>query len=182
MSHILTECPIPGQKEIWDLARRLWGKKHNVWPEIRHLGAIAGSGLANFQDNEEHCKSRTNRPYKILMSESPHPIWKLRCTCVVELGDDSETWPSKQEIHNCWVHAMDRQLTLYISMTNTHYGDKALRKHIVLQTWSGVLKDEASLPEDWTRQSGVLVGIVPLEWQWERKNLVDPHSCSERGH
>jgi ribonuclease HI len=174
MSHILTECPIPGQKEIWDLTRRLWEKKHNVWPETRNLGAIVGSGLANFQDSEGHCKPGANRLYKILMSESAHLIWKLRCTRVVELGDDNETWPSKQEIHNRWVHAMNRRLTLDIAMTNKHYGDKALNKYIVLQTWSGVLKDEASLPEDWTRQTGVLVGIVPLERQWERNNLVDP--------
>jgi hypothetical protein len=59
-------------------------------------------------------------------------------------------------------------------MTNTRYGKKALNKFLVLHTWSGVLKDEASLPEDWIRQPGVLVGIVPLEQPRRQNHLIEP--------
>jgi ribonuclease HI len=76
------------------------------------------------------------------MSESAHFIWKLRCTQVIELGGNGETWPSKREIHNKWVHAMNRCLALDQAMTNGHYGNKKLNKD------SGVLQDEPSLPED----------------------------------
>jgi hypothetical protein len=34
MTHILTDCDIPGQKDIWDLAKRTWLKKHNYWPIV----------------------------------------------------------------------------------------------------------------------------------------------------
>jgi len=55
-------------------------------------------------------------------------------------------------------------------MTSTRYGKKALDKLLVLHTWSGVLKDEASLPEDWIRQPRVLVGIGLPEQQ---QGIVD---------
>jgi hypothetical protein len=33
MTHILTECSLPGQKEIWRLTEDLWLAKHNTWPD-----------------------------------------------------------------------------------------------------------------------------------------------------
>jgi hypothetical protein len=134
---------------------------------------ITGCGLSDFKDSKGNCKAGGNRLYRILMSESAHLIWKLRCTRVIELGDNEETWPSKREIHNKWVHAMNRRLALDQAMTNTRYGTNALNKDLVLHTWSGVLQDESSLPEDWIRQPGVLVGIVPLEQQRQQDIAID---------
>ncbi|KAF8235246.1 hypothetical protein L208DRAFT_1392784, partial [Tricholoma matsutake] len=55
-----------------------------------------------------------------------------------------------------------------ILSTNRKLQDRgALTQGIVLQTWSGVLKDEDSLPNNWIWQQGVLVGIssrCPLGW------------------
>jgi hypothetical protein len=115
-----------------------------------------------------------NRLYRILVSESTFLIWKLRCTRIIELGENEMLWPSKQEIHNRWIHVINRRLALDQAMTNTRYGKKALDKSLVLRTWSGVLKDEASLPEDWIRQPGVLVGIVPLEQPRRQDHLIEP--------
>ncbi|KAF8228907.1 hypothetical protein L208DRAFT_1402862 [Tricholoma matsutake] len=48
----------------------------------------------------------------------------------------------------------------YILSTNRKLQDRsALTQGIVLQTWSGVLKDEDSLLNNWIWQQGVLVGI-----------------------
>jgi ribonuclease HI len=45
-------------------------------------------------------------------------------------------------------------------MTNlAKYGKKAIKKGLVLKTWSKVIKNEENLPKDWTRETGVLVGI-----------------------
>lgn len=52
MEHILTECEIPGQKEIWDLAQTLWSGKHVHWPQIKNIGLITGCGLADFKDRK----------------------------------------------------------------------------------------------------------------------------------
>ncbi|PBK83575.1 hypothetical protein ARMGADRAFT_944806, partial [Armillaria gallica] len=40
------------------------------------------------------------------------------------------------------------------------YKKKAIQKSLVLKTWQGTLLQESSLPEDWTRENGVLVGII----------------------
>jgi hypothetical protein len=122
---------------------------------------------------------RSNGPLH-QVSESAFLIWKLRCTRIIELGENEVLWPSKQEIHNWWIHAISRHLALDQAMTNTRYGKKALNKFLVLHTWSGVLKDEASLPEDWIRQPGVLVGIVPLEQPHGKTILLNRCSCDER--
>jgi hypothetical protein len=42
------------------------------------------------------------------------------------------------------------------------FGAQAFEKQLVLNTWSGLLLDEDSLPDDWTYQEGVLIGIQPL--------------------
>ncbi|KAF8240553.1 hypothetical protein L208DRAFT_1384337 [Tricholoma matsutake] len=48
----------------------------------------------------------------------------------------------------------------HILSTNRKLQDRsALTQGIVLQTWSGVLKDEDSLPNNWIWKQGVLVGI-----------------------
>ncbi|KAF8202819.1 hypothetical protein K438DRAFT_1581125, partial [Mycena galopus ATCC 62051] len=48
-------------------------------------------------------------------------------------------------------------------LTNTsHFGDLAIKKQLVLNTWNGTLFDEDSLLDDWTRTKGVLVGIRPI--------------------
>jgi len=51
----------------------------------------------------------------------------------------------------------DRALT-----NNLKYGRRALPKSTVLNTWSGTLRDEPSLPGNWLHHhKGVLVGITP---------------------
>ncbi len=37
---------------------------------------------------------------------------------------------------------------------------KAIQKSLVLKTWQGTLMKESSLPEDWTMEDRVLVGII----------------------
>ena len=41
----------------------------------------------------------------------------------------------------------------------SRYGTRALNIKKVLKTWDSVLMDNENLPEDWSWQSGVLVGI-----------------------
>jgi hypothetical protein len=47
-------------------------------------------------------------------------------------------------------------------LTNrTRFGSLAIGKQLVFDTWSGTLLDEDSLPDDWIKSKGVLVGIRP---------------------
>lgn len=53
-------------------------------------------------------------------------------------------------------HHQDRLLT-----DSMRYGKRATKIDLVLKTWSGLLKDEDNLPDNWIRQTGVLVGMTP---------------------
>ena len=56
--------------------------------------------------------------------------------------------------------ALNNRLREDISLTNPRkYGRKAYPKQLVLSTWSGILENEESLPEDWLPCNEVLVGI-----------------------
>jgi hypothetical protein len=69
---------------------------------------------------------------------------------------------------------VNKRLALDQAMTNPRYGVKALDTHLVLHTWSGILKNEASMPENWIKQPGVLVGIVPLKQLQRQNSPVEP--------
>lgn len=93
-----------------------------------------------------------------MVSESAHLIWKLRCERIIQNENASF---SKRDVHNRWVHAINRRLDMDCAVTHPKYESKALAADIVLQTWSRTLKDEESLPvNDWIKTSGVLVGIT----------------------
>jgi len=149
MKHILTECDAPGQELIWDLASRLWRKKtgEDLRPttgEIMACGAIQKSN-----------KGET-RLYRILVSESAYLIWCLRNKRVIGMKDGA----SDQEITNRWRKTLNNRLELDCILTNkTKYGKKAMGKPLVLETWNKILQNEDRLPDDWTREAGVLVGL-----------------------
>ncbi len=52
------------------------------------------------------------------------------------------------------------------------YGKDAIPENLVLSTWSGTLQNESSIPENWLRVNGVLVGIPP-----RRSRLSPTHQC-----
>ncbi|KAF8228205.1 hypothetical protein L208DRAFT_1292691, partial [Tricholoma matsutake] len=82
------------------------------------------------------------------------------CEKVIKFEGVPDKFHSPDEIHNRWVAQVNRRLHLDILSTNRKLQDRsALTQGIVLQTWSGVLKDKDSLPNNWIWQQGVLVGI-----------------------
>ncbi|KAJ7923120.1 ribonuclease H-like protein [Mycena leptocephala] len=145
LDHILLECPSPSQSEVWKLTEQFWTKKGPRWPAVS-MGTILGSGLAVFKDDAGKPQPALARLYKILMTELAHVIWKLRCDSVIGRGGIP---PSTHEI--------DMNLT-----NRAKYGKQhALSPALVLDTWRGTLLDEGTLPADWLREPGVLVGITP---------------------
>jgi len=165
MTHILTECNAPGQKEVWNLSKNLWLTKHNHWPKVDNLGVITGCSLAKFPNGKGQCKLGAEHLYCILMTESAHLIWRIRCEHIIQ-RNDKEQWHTAQEIKNRWHCAINKRLTLDQAMTNKRYETKAISFQTVLCTWSGTLQDELSLPDNWINYSGVLVGIKPPEQPW----------------
>jgi ribonuclease HI len=161
MEHILINCTAPGQQTIWHLTQALWLMGYNTWPTPTY-GTILACGLANFKNDNGTILHGQNRLFSILISESAHLIWKLRCERRIQNGDDPEKLPSEAEVHNRWVSTINKRLLLDQLMTNqSKYGKKALKPRVVAQTWDRVLLNRENLPRDWIRQSGVLVGMRP---------------------
>jgi hypothetical protein len=88
-----------------------------------------------------------------------HLIWNLRVRRVIGNPDRVLT---QMQVHNQWVTAINAALRRDRLLTDKiKFGPLALKKQLILNTWSGLLMDEDSLPDDWTSE-GVLVGIRPM--------------------
>ncbi|KAJ7872983.1 hypothetical protein B0H13DRAFT_1633645 [Mycena leptocephala] len=155
MEHILTQCDVPGQEVIWNLVSKLW--KTRTGSELKPtIGGIMACGLMKKGNTPGKTDRGTTRLYRIVISESAHLIWRLKSERVIN-GKDP---PTESEIRNRWAHTLNMRITVDCLLTNkAKYGKKALKKSLVLRTWANVLRDEDRLPPDWTRETGVLVGI-----------------------
>ncbi|OCH95326.1 ribonuclease H-like protein [Obba rivulosa] len=160
MEHILLECDVPARTRVWLMARTLWLKKHKTWPSLS-FGTILGCDLVKVTDDAGALDRGASRLLTILISESAQLIWALRCQWVIDRGGNPSTWHTDIEIQRRWIHRINARLTLDRDMTDTRFGKKALKPKTVLRTWSGTLLNESSLPEDWLRNSEVLVGMRP---------------------
>ncbi|KAJ7711665.1 hypothetical protein B0H16DRAFT_1343555 [Mycena metata] len=159
LEHILLKCERPGQHQIWNLAKELWLKKHDRWPDLS-LGAILGCGLASISNERGKKLPGASRLFRIILSKSLFTIWKIRNDCVI---GNSGTPPSLKMIHNKWLFTMNRCLELDRTMASRQrQGTLAyIKPLLVLQTWVSTLKDEDKLPDNWLRVPRVLVGVEP---------------------
>ncbi|KAJ7831750.1 hypothetical protein B0H13DRAFT_1654551 [Mycena leptocephala] len=162
MEHILIDCEAPGREKLWNLAQELWEKTGHNWPEI-NLGSIFACGLAHFKTATGKRDKGADRLFRILISETAHLIWKLRCTRVIERGSDPTRYFSEKEIHNRWLSCINQRLRIDLLLTDRHkYGNRASDFKLVLSTWKHVLMDAENLQDTQILQSRVLVGIDPL--------------------
>jgi ribonuclease HI len=149
MEHILTHCDATGQSEVWDLASEVWKKKtgDDLKPTI---GEIMACGAITRGDRA------TTRLFRILVSESAYLIWCLRNERVIrEKGGASD-----REIKNRWLKTINKRIALDCLLSNkAKYGNKSINKSLVLKTWQKTLLNEDRLLEDWTKETGVLVGV-----------------------
>jgi hypothetical protein len=157
LEHILCSCESPERRKIWDLAKALWKLKMpegHLWPGI---GMIISCGTVKLTDTVGGRKYGEERLYRILISESARLIWRLRCRRVIE--DDNEPL-TDQAIEDTWYKMINDRLRLDCELTNKRkYGNKAIKRRAVAETWADILQDGDQLPRDWMRASGVLVGI-----------------------
>ncbi|KAF5388106.1 hypothetical protein D9615_000030 [Tricholomella constricta] len=159
MEHILTECQNTGQSVIWQLVNKIFEEKKA--PQLTpSIGAVLGCGAMNFRDQNQKADPGLSRFYTIIVSESAHLIWKLRCEWKIGREADPDKLHTKDEIQNKWLQAINKRLKFDCLMTDKNrYGRKALRPSLVKNTWKGVLRNEEQLPINWTYSTGVLVGM-----------------------
>jgi ribonuclease HI len=122
------------------------------------LGLILGC-LVRFK-TETGVRPEKGRLFAILVSVGWHCIWNLRVNRVIT---NPGTTLTVVNIHNHWLKSVNSALQRDRILTDKiEFGLFALRKQMVLNTWNRLLRDEDSLPDDWTLTEGVLVGIWPM--------------------
>ena len=104
LEHILLECDHPTTKNIWSLVKNLWPDTSAPWPTI-NLGVLLSCGSLALPPSED-CPSNKglSRLLQILLSESVHLIWVIRCKRVIQGTDHSLTaietrWRNKIDLH-----------------------------------------------------------------------------------
>jgi hypothetical protein len=161
MEHILTECQTPERETIQKATEALWRQKQEdiPWPRWTY-GAAIGCGLITFRDKKGRKMPKLDRFYRILRSEADYLMWAIRCKRRIEHGDDPEKQITEQEAQNRLVVVLNKRLHVDIALTNKYkLGNKALPQETVLGTWKGALLNENTLPTNWLKVDGVLVGI-----------------------
>jgi hypothetical protein len=159
LEHIALDCQTTEQKLIWSLSERLWSKKYAKWPKL-NWGLILGCNLVKFKSDKGVIIPEKGRLFAILVSVAWHLMWNFRRTRVIQSqGRLLDTI----EVHNQWLKAVNVALRRDCILTDKiKLGPIALKKRLVLKTWSGLLMNEDSLPDDWTNE-GVLVGMRPID-------------------
>ena len=171
MNHILVTCTTDPVNIIWTLARDTWPHAPELWPDIS-LGLILGCGNLSFPEEDEPSDDKDDdsqqkrydrkgqeRLLQILISESAHLIWVLRCDRVI--NDNPHT---PEEIKSRWLKAINSRLTDdKIIATKTQRG-KVTRK-LVESTWHKALQKYSTIPRNWIHIREVLVGrrVRPLQ-------------------
>jgi len=160
LEHSMLSCSAPEREMIWLLTEQLWSMKFEAWPKIT-WGLVLGSNLMRFQTKNGKPMPHKERLFSILLSTAWYTIWNMRVERRIRT-------PGKQfevsEIHNRWLKTINGILQRERILTDKlKFGSLGIDKQVVLNTWSGLLLDEDSLPDDWLKERGVLVGILPMK-------------------
>ncbi|KAF8494746.1 hypothetical protein F5888DRAFT_1616776, partial [Russula emetica] len=92
------------------------------------------------------------RLLQILLPESAHLIWVLRCERVIQKHTHTES-----ETYHRWHQTINRRLTDdRITAIRIKRDKQSLQK--IKDTWEHVLKKQRDLPHDWITSRKVLVG------------------------
>ena len=156
LEHILIDCDNVAITTIWTLAKQTWPTSFGPWPEIQ-LGLILGCGsiaLPHTNDDDSTNKG-PSRLLQILISESAHLIWVLRCERTIQ-----GLTHSPDSIKTRWCNKINQRLDLDRHIATT-YNRKPVTRHLVLNTWQATLLERFPfLEEDWITNHEVLVGIT----------------------
>jgi hypothetical protein len=164
MEHILVKCREKLTKLIWQLTREIWPEQTYKWPNIS-LGLILGSGSITAPKEDAHLNEqqvehdRRVRHAKgptclmhIVITESAHLIWVLRCERVIRGKVHTEG-----EIKSRWHQVINARLT-DDRITATKIKREPKFRNLVKATWAPPLSKQGALPVNWLNNCEVLVG------------------------
>ncbi|KAH6904211.1 hypothetical protein BKA70DRAFT_1154347 [Coprinopsis sp. MPI-PUGE-AT-0042] len=159
--HIFLKCKGNGQAIVWKEARDLLRKAEINLPQEIDVPTILGSAMSDLQ-TEGRPDAGRNRLYTKTIIESMYLIWVMRCKWKIGDKGDEQKAISAPEARNRWKAMMNKALlTEVVSTSRKRYGNKALDKETVLETWQRVVIDADALRREidsgWS--TGVVVGI-----------------------
>ncbi|KAH9849959.1 hypothetical protein C2E23DRAFT_736462 [Lenzites betulinus] len=157
MEHILTECSAPGQAHVWGLVRELL-ERRGVRDLPLAFGALMGAPALTLNGPNGQPMTGASRFARLLLTESTHLVWKLRCQRVIDDNFRPGVDHSLREIENRWWDMVNRRLLVDQVLVARRKKINGLSRSLVLKTWGPVLDDRAALPDDWILSAGVLVG------------------------
>ena len=159
--HIITDCDSVEKVTVWEQANRLWRRRHHEDLPISE-GAILGAGLANFKNKKGSPDTGKNRLYRILMTESAHLIWVLRCERRIANEDNPQNYHTTESVKNRWYEKMNSRMQIDCLLTNNYlYENRALKTKKVYGTWAKCSTNEEDLHREWCKNPGFLVGKTP---------------------
>ena len=159
--HIITDCSSTERKTTWERANALWKRRYSEDLPVSE-GAILGGGLADFRRDDGRPDAAKNRLYRILITESAHLIWVLRCERRIANEDNPRNYHSEETVKNRWYKKINERMQIDCLLTNRYlYENRALRTKVVYNTWADCSTNTEDLHRDWCRHPGVLVGKTP---------------------
>ena len=178
--HIVQECRSTERQVIWRAADELWKTRYKEDLPTTE-GAVLGCGLANFTRPDGKPDSAKNRLYRILISESAHLIWVLRCERRIR-NEDTENH-SERAIYNKWHNKINSRMQVDCLLTNVFlFEKKALKTKLVHDTWAGCSTNKESVHRDWCRSPGVLVGKGPGRPEGHNRRRPPRPSAGTQSH
>jgi hypothetical protein len=168
MNHIIFECPHNQGPKLWAAVRSMSLKKGVSWPDNMGIYHIMAAPLIVIKKQDGTIKHGASRFFRMAILECAWQTWKLRCKRILRDVETGEPKISLNEAMNTYKAAMNEKLNQDRNLTNRKkYRNSTLPEWIVLHTWSGTLESELSLPENWLKCNGVLVGIPDPPWSRE---------------
>ena len=159
--HIITECDSVERKTVWQQANMLWRCRYEGDIPASE-GAVLGGSLASFRKANGRLDAAKNRLYRILITESVHLIWVLRCERRIAGGDDPGGPHTEESVRTRWHRRVNERMQIDCLLTNEYlYEGKALKTKRVYDTWAKCSTNTEDLHCEWCRHPGVLVGMTP---------------------
>ncbi|KAI0037711.1 hypothetical protein FA95DRAFT_1551472 [Auriscalpium vulgare] len=160
LDHILFQCETDAPEIIWKLARDLWPHGDEMWPDIS-LGTILAVGSLTIEEDQSQNESRgkkrkqgATRLLKILISESAHLIWVIRCERAI-----AGKTHSKAEIRRRWIKKINDRVSIDRYCARQKSKSKKKDPSSTYDTWKGTLDNEEFAHNKWACTNEVLVGI-----------------------
>lgn len=158
LEHIISECVSTERRVVWEQANRLWRRRYREDLSTTE-GAALGAGLADFKSPDGRPDAARNRLYRILITESTHLIWVLRCKRRIANGDNPFDYHTEEAVKNRWYKKMNERMQIDCLLTNKYlYENRALKTRVVYNTWAKCSTNKEDLHREWCKEPGVLVG------------------------